>query len=63
MRDTNIFLCTRGLLSDFASNEHQMPDGTWTPARPEGFASWRHRLRAAWWVFIGKADALIWPDQ
>lgn len=33
------------------------------PARPEGFASITYRLRAAWLVFTGQADALIWPHQ
>jgi hypothetical protein len=35
----------------------------WVPARPEGFASWRHRWRMAWSVFTGKADALFWDGQ
>jgi hypothetical protein len=35
--------------------------GHWVPARPEGFASWRYRVKAAWMVFTGKADALVWP--
>jgi hypothetical protein len=36
-------------------------DGKWVPARPEGFASLRMRLRAAWLVFTGRADAVTWP--
>lgn len=40
-----------------------LPDGRWVPARAEGFASWRHRLRAAWLVFTGHADALLWEQQ
>lgn len=35
----------------------------WVPARPEGYASLRHRLRAAWLVFTGRADALVWPED
>lgn len=38
-------------------------NGGWAPARGEGFASLRHRIRAAWMVFTGKADALVWPGQ
>jgi hypothetical protein len=37
--------------------------GMWHPARPLGFFSITHRLRCAWLVFTGKADALIWPED
>jgi hypothetical protein len=40
-----------------------LPDGRWVPYRSEGFSSWRHRIRAAWLVFTGRADALIWEQQ
>ena len=32
----------------------------YVPARPIGFAS---RIKAAWLVLIGKADALVWPGD
>lgn len=32
----------------------------WAPARPE-HCCWRCRLRDAWLVLIGKADAFTWP--
>jgi hypothetical protein len=32
----------------------------WVPKRTEGFPSAWQRLRAAWLVFTGRADALIW---
>lgn len=35
--------------------------GLWVPARPSGYSSWIYRCKAAWLVFTGKADALIWP--
>jgi hypothetical protein len=35
----------------------------WVPARPEGFASLGNRLRCAWLVFTGKADAVTWPED
>lgn len=38
-------------------------DGREVPARPEGFASPWYRLRAAWLVFTGRADALVWHKQ
>ena len=35
-------------------------DGKWTPARPEpGPLVWR--VRAAWAVLRGRADAFTWP--
>lgn len=40
-----------------------LPDGRWVPARPIGFQSLRHRIRATWLVWTGQADALIWPGQ
>ena len=38
-------------------------DGKWQPARPMAYASIIKRIKYAWWVFIGKADALTWPKQ
>ncbi len=35
----------------------------WAPARPLGFFSIGNRLKCAWLVFTGKADALIWPQD
>jgi len=35
----------------------------WVPARPLGFNSIPSRLRLAWMVFKGQADALVWPGQ
>jgi len=37
-------------------------NGRWVPARPLGFASFSSRVRIAWLVFTGRADALIWPE-
>lgn len=38
-------------------------DGKWQPARPISCPMIWERLRLAWWVLIGKADALTWPNQ
>lgn len=41
-------------------------NGKWVPARPlvlTGMAGWFSRLRDAWMVFTGKADAFIWPCE
>lgn len=35
----------------------------YVPARGEGFASLEQRVRAAWLVFTGKADAVTWPED
>ncbi len=40
-----------------------LPDGRWVPARPLGFYGLRSRLRCAWDVFTGRADAVYWPGQ
>lgn len=40
-----------------------LPDGRWVVARCEGFCSLRSRVRAAWLVWTGRADALVWPGQ
>ena len=40
------------------------PTGSWYPARPLGYDSIPHRLRCAWLVLTGRADAVVWPaDQ
>lgn len=35
----------------------------WVAARSLGYPSFRSRIRLAWMVFTGKADALIWEQQ
>jgi hypothetical protein len=37
-------------------------NGKWVPARSLVFFSLLYRVRAAWMVFTGKADALTWPE-
>lgn len=41
----------------------QIKGGAYQPARCFGFFSLRSRLRLAWMVFTGEADALRWPFQ
>lgn len=36
-------------------------DGRYVPARPMGLFGLHSRMRLAWAVFTGEADALIWP--
>jgi hypothetical protein len=37
-----------------------LPDGSWVLARPLGLYSLRHRIKAAWLAFTGRADVLTW---
>lgn len=46
------------------ANPSASNDGkNWVPARPIGYASWRKRVNAAWLVFTGRADAVLWPQE
>lgn len=38
-------------------------DDVYVPARPIGYLDFISRLKIAWMVFTGKADALIWPKN
>jgi len=39
-----------------------LPDGRWVLAAAEPYApTLRSRFAAAWWVFTGRAHALVWP--
>lgn len=40
----------------------QTAAGFWVPARPLGLFSLRKRIRIAWGVFVGRYDAVVWPD-
>lgn len=35
---------------------------TWVPARPQIASGIPARFKAAWLVFTGKADAVVWPE-
>lgn len=34
----------------------------WIPKRQKGPKTFKNRIKAAFLVFLGKADALIWPE-
>jgi hypothetical protein len=38
-------------------------NGRWWLARPLPYYDWKLRWQYAWWVFIGKADAVTWIGQ
>lgn len=41
----------------------RLPDGRYVSARPLGFCSLRNRIRCAWLVYTGRADAVEWEGQ
>jgi hypothetical protein len=51
------------VIADAKTVSCELPDGRWVPARPIGWQSWAIRWKAAWLVFRGHADALIWDGQ
>lgn len=52
-----------GELKNVDQNQCGLPDGRWVPARPISGGGMFDRIRLAWMVFVGKADALRWPGQ
>ena len=53
----------RGLIESSASNSTEI-NGRWVPSRPINWkyrTLWR-RIKEAWAVFTGKADAFTWPE-
>lgn len=54
----------RQLIQHVKDGPHvQVKGGDYEPARPYGLYSLRNRIRLAWMVFTGEADALRWPFQ
>ena len=54
----------RGLIDSANSTQAEI-NGKWVPARPlpgYGLYGLRLRLRAAWAVLCGKAEAFTWPE-
>jgi hypothetical protein len=50
-------------LNSLCAGTEACVDGKYVPARPLGFYSVRNRIKAAWLVFTGKGDVLLWPGQ
>jgi hypothetical protein len=63
MKKTPSIYTLENLVRTANSVQAWLPDGRWVPARPEGFWSIRYRWKAAWLVWTGRADAVIWPGQ
>lgn len=55
--------CVTDVIKNAKHCEAGLPDGRWVPARPLGYMSFGQRIKAAWLVFTGRADALTWPGQ
>ena len=52
------------LLHRLPTSQYEI-NGKWVPARPMPWQGWQniiYRLRAAWEVFRGRADAFTWPE-
>lgn len=63
MRHPNIITLSPEWLKSLEECSTEIEPGRWVPSRALGFASGAYRIRAAWMVFMGRADALVWPGQ
>jgi len=60
MKQPNI-LRVRNLVEQANAMQQKVPPGVaWVPARPSGYPGFWNRIRAAWLVFTGRADAILW---
>lgn len=63
MNKTPAIYTLAALLNTADGSNSSSNDGkNWVPARPIGYWSWAYRLKAAWLVWTGRADAVIWPQ-
>ena len=53
----------REVVQDAVSIQCRLPNGQYVPARSLGSSFLGDRWRAAWLVWTGQADALIYPGQ
>ena len=60
MKGVNIFRVEdlQDILETFST---RLPNGQYGPVRPIGCWDLPHRIKIAWLVFTGKADAVTWP--
>ena len=51
-------------LIESTNQNHVCINEKWVPARPINYRyrSLRERMRAAWAVFVGRADSFTWPE-
>ena len=60
MRSPNYF--SLHCLVEYANSNSACIGDKWVPHRPIGLANFRNRVKIAWRVFIGKYDAVEWPE-
>jgi len=61
MKPVNVCYASTAWAQMILSNSEETAHGEWVPARPTGRRTgFFGRLQAAWWVFTGQADALVW---
>ncbi len=61
MKTPNKFTASEHFCYNVLANDTKTKDGFWVPARPvSNPLSLKERLKLAWDVFSGKADALYW---
>lgn len=53
------------IIDDLLNDKALLPNGRWVLARPLNYQhrSLRARIKDAWAVFTGKADAVTWIEQ
>lgn len=62
MKDPNIIRLSPEWLRSLNECQSSNDGKHYVPARAEGYSSILYRLRAAWLVWTGRADALVWPQ-
>jgi len=64
MRGTTIHYASPEWVRLLENNQTGLPDGRYVPSRMYGHRQgFFERLYAAWLVFTGRADALIWMED
>ncbi len=64
MRATAIHYITSEFLGIAQTTDRQLPNGRWVPARFSGTRTGPfERAYAAWLVFTGRADAMVWMED
>lgn len=56
-------LYVEDLIADSRVNAIALPNGHYVAERPAPWRCWTMRWRAAWLVWSGRADAVLWEGQ
>ncbi len=57
----SIIYLTQQWVNDLTTVQTSVDGKHWEFARPLGYLGFCNRVKAAWLVFTGQADALLWP--